>query len=285
MSPYTFNARFGIELEFIGNGLEVAARVNAAGEACNVERYNHTTRPQWKIVPDASVAGSVLAGGELVSPILEGEEGIRRAVVAARAAYGEGLARVDRRCGFHAHFDVSDFTLHQFKNLAKLWLKYEDVMEALVSPSRRGDSYYCRSNLSAFRLISDVDVSIADEKARRIDADRKAIARGFARINACRTLEEIAGLFGTRYRKLNFDAFFRHRTVEFRLHQGTLNAEKVEMWLRLLNFFLVSAKSARNITMRKDDGKHGAERLAGMFFGAEGAELRRYFTARARALA
>lgn len=285
MSTYNFTRRFGIELEFLGNSYDVAARVNAAGESCQVENYNHTTRPQWKVVMDGSVSHNLTVGGELVSPILKGEEGIARAMVAARAAYGNGAATVDRRCGFHAHFDVSDFTLTQFKSLAKLWLKYEDVVEALVAPSRRGNAQYCKSNLNAFRSWNDESPAIADAKARKVDADCKAITRGFAAINACTTIEQVAQLFGDRYVKLNFQAYFRHRTIEFRLHQGTLNAEKIEKWLRLLNFFVESAKNARGIAARKNDGKHGADRIGHIFHGAEGADLRRYFIARARALA
>ena len=40
-----------------------------------MEGYNHTTRPYWKIVTDASVSHE---GLEIVSPVLKGQDGLNQ---------------------------------------------------------------------------------------------------------------------------------------------------------------------------------------------------------------
>jgi len=63
-----FNRRFGVEFEAYNVTKSVLCRaLNAAGIACEVETYNHTTRRHWKIVTDSSLSGNNTF--ELVSPI------------------------------------------------------------------------------------------------------------------------------------------------------------------------------------------------------------------------
>ena len=71
---YTFNRRFGIEIEAYNCEKGVLAReLREAGIAVAVEGYNHNTRDHWKLVTDSSLRGNDTF--ELVSPILEGEAG------------------------------------------------------------------------------------------------------------------------------------------------------------------------------------------------------------------
>lgn len=286
MSNYTFTRQFGLELEFKGDAYAANSRMNAAGVRSNCENYNHQVRNYWKFVYDASVAYDLSVGGEAVSPILRGEDGIQEARKAADAISNDGNGcKVDRQCGLHAHFDVSDFNLGQFKNLAKLWLKFEDVMEQTVSKSRRGSSTYCKSNMNAFRTPSEYHEFRDASDERKAELDVAACERAYVKIDACNSIEEIANLFGDRYVKLNFQAFFRHRTVEFRLHQGTLNAEKIENWLRLCNYFIMSAKNIRGgVRIRKANGKHGIKRMRDFLYGGKDAELCKYYIKRAKVL-
>ena len=48
----------------------------------------------------------------------------------------------------------------------------------------------------------------------------------------CRALSQAPR--GSRYRKVNTNAFNRHRTVEFRQHSGTVEGDKVVHWVRLV---------------------------------------------------
>jgi hypothetical protein len=74
----------------------------------------------------------------------------------------------------------------------------------------------------------------------------------------------------TRYRKLNVWAFDAHGTVEFRLHQGTLNAERAVAWVRLVvgfvNVFAV-AKSMPNPSDDRFENVSGLAAVDGMLKG------------------
>ena len=73
---YAFNRRFGVEIEAYNCTRERLAReLREAGISVAVEGYNHDTRNHWKLVTDGSLSGSNTF--ELVSPILEGEAGLR----------------------------------------------------------------------------------------------------------------------------------------------------------------------------------------------------------------
>ena len=69
----------------------------------------------------------------------------------------------------------------------------------------------------------------------------------FAKIDASRTLQDLRRAVAStsfnqyRYRKLNMEAFWVHSTIEFRQHQGTLNADKAEHWIRLTGAMVAQA--------------------------------------------
>ena len=76
MLDYTFNRKFGIEIEAYNCSRERLAReLREAGIEVMVEGYNHSTCPYWKLVTDSSISGNDTF--ELVSPILVGEAGLR----------------------------------------------------------------------------------------------------------------------------------------------------------------------------------------------------------------
>jgi hypothetical protein len=52
---------------------------------------------------------------------------------------------------------------------------------------------------------------------------------------------EVSGLAGDRYYAINLTSFRKHQTIEVRLHSGTIDAVKIENWIRLLH--LIQAKN------------------------------------------
>ena len=38
--------------------------------------------------------------------------------------------------------------------------------------------------------------------------------------------------YGDRYYKVNAESYTRHKTIEFRQHQGSTNYKKIEMWVK-----------------------------------------------------
>lgn len=194
---------YGIELEIkTTRRRETIARLlTEAGIPTDVQGYNHVTSRNWKLVPD----GSVVGGFELVSPILSGEEGLRAIETVCRVLQAAGVT-VDRQCGFHLHIGANDLSFGAIQRMAQWYAKWEDVMDAMVPPSRRGNmNRYCQS----IRQAAD-------------------------RFDSARTVAGLTRALGTRYVKLNLESYARYGTIEIRQHSGTIEAEKITNWVRLM---------------------------------------------------
>lgn len=204
---------FGVEIECIlprgqsRNDLE--RELSLVGIHVRVEALNHTTGSNWKITTDGSL-GDYNQGIELVSPALSGEEGFAqlRKVCQVLTAL---RAKVTRRCGFHVHVGARNRNVGFFKNLVKLYSRFEPVIDSVMAPSRRG---YANSFCAPVRVSEQI-------------------------WNSATTIEQVARSIGqttrrdsTRYKKLNLNAYWQHGTVEFRQHQGTVEVLKIENWVR-----------------------------------------------------
>lgn len=193
--------KFGVEIEIVGTShARVVDQFNRAGIPIVVQNYNHNNLPSWKIVPD----GSLTPGGfEVVSPILEGEAGITQVRKVARALVAAG-ASADRTCGFHVHVNARDLSVDTIVNIAARYNRFENDINQFMPQSRHA-SRFCHGMND---LIERGGVS------RLL----RGGTRSFANID--------------RYRKVNLAAYARHGTVEFRQHAGTVNAIKMDRWIR-----------------------------------------------------
>lgn len=136
------NRTYGIEIELIHNDKHAMARaINAAGIEIEVEGYNHTTRNHWKIVPDGSVHG----GYEVVSPKLQGTNGLRQIKTVCDTLVAHG-AKINKSCGLHVHHDARDYRTENFTNLFNLYRRGEHIMDSMLPLSRRGNNnQYCQT--------------------------------------------------------------------------------------------------------------------------------------------
>lgn len=231
------NRSFGIELEISGINRQTALRtLRAINISVQDESYNHVTRNHWKLVHDASVQN----GFEVVSPILHGEDGVEEAMAVAEALADAG-ANVNRSCGFHVHFDASDLSAADVKTIVRRYADHEREIDAMMPPSRRGNqNSYCKS----------------------------LTGLPFERFMQATSIHEMAGVMGSRYYKVNLEAYQRHGTIEFRQHSGTLNARKIAAWVRFLAQFIDACKCLQNVETPAAvlPALHGVQaRLAHMF--------------------
>ncbi|OZI08222.1 amidoligase enzyme [Siphonobacter sp. BAB-5385] len=201
----TFNRKFGIEIEAHGvNPVQLAAALRNAGIECRTEGYNHTTRNHWKTVSDGSVQGTDTF--ELVSPILEGLEGLEQVKTVCRVL-SQLRAKVNKTCGLHIHFDAEGFGIEQMKNTLINYAHYEGIIDSFMPLSRREDSNrYCQSVITLA-----------------------------GRVGQASTIRELINLQHTRFQKINLQAYLRHQTIEFRQHSGTVEFEKISNWILFLH--------------------------------------------------
>ena len=132
---YTFNRKFGIEIEAYNYSRErLACELREAGIEVMVEGYNHTTRPHWKLVTDSSLNGNDTF--ELVSPILVGEAGLREL---EKVCWVLDLCdvKVNESCGLHVHIDAVGFSMETWRNLALSYKHLEPVIDKFIPASRR----------------------------------------------------------------------------------------------------------------------------------------------------
>lgn len=207
--------KFGVELEvarpasgpsqFIEPDA-VARAINAAGVPCQFRGYTHQVTNTWKVVTDASVSN----GFEIVSLILQGEDGYEQIIKVCAVLKAKSL-KVNRTCGLHVHVDARDLTAAQITKVFKRYAMHERKIDAWMAPDRRGNiNRYCRS---IARFTSQPALNHSDP---------------LVATRAC----------GSRFLKVNLEAYHRHRTIEFRQHQGTLMPEKIVPWVKFLLQFV-----------------------------------------------
>jgi len=216
---------FGVELECIlprGRSRDDLARLLVeAGIVVQVEHLNHNTGSHWKITTDGSLQ-DYTRGVEVVSPALSGEEGYNQLRTVARVLTTMG-AKVNRRCGFHVHVGARQRNVGFFKNLVKLYAMYERVIDTVVAPSRRG---YANTHCAPVQ----------------VQESRWASATTIQEV--ARSIGQSGQRDGTRYKKINLNAYWQHGTVEFRQHQGTVEVAKIENWVRFCLRLCAKASAA-----------------------------------------
>lgn len=221
---FRFTRTFGVELEMFNVKRDrLVAELAAVGIECHDEYYNHSTRPYWKIVSDGSIQGNDAL--ELVSPILQGEAGLAELNKVCDVLVRIG-AKLNRSVGAHAHHSFEDIgeDIAIWRNLFHNYATLEPLIDGFMPASRRGDANtYCRS-----MRVSNWAQKIAN--ATDLRGMEMAVTR------AC------------RYFKLNVQAYWRHKTAEFRQHGGTVEYQKIANWVlftsRLIEFSKTSRVSA-----------------------------------------
>jgi len=203
---------FGVEIEF--NGITRAAAARAitdalgGGRYCEAEGYHsRRTWNEWRVEYDSSVTTSRGRGGEAVSPVLSGPEGLAELALVLEALRGAG-ARVSRSTGLHVHVGASDMTGEQIARFMCAYVDRQDAMDQLVAPSRRS---YNAPNYCAAMPAREKDDNVASLTANKT-----------------------AHSYASRYRTVNVTTLTRTGTVEFRQHQGSLNTTKITSWVKML---------------------------------------------------
>jgi hypothetical protein len=214
----TISRTYGVEIEYVNMDRRVVA--NKVAEALGVQHIHvlpyHgvvcetcsarvSGYSEWKVERD----GSVSSGGEVISPILQGEDGfaqIKKVMKAIKEAGGS----VSTSCGLHVHLGVRDLTKEQRAELVGRWYANETMIKHFVSRSRWSNSY-CRS-------VASQEVA----KWQRLILEGRDPEK-----------HEV-----NRTSSLNITPFKKAGTYEVRLHQGTLNSKKITAWVKFLIAFV-----------------------------------------------
>jgi len=212
---------FGVELEcFLPEGtsrMRMASILTSAGIPAFDESYNHNRRDHWKLTTDGSL-GDYRRGTEIVSPILRGRDGLAQLRKVCKTLDENGVT-VRRSCGMHVHVGANNQPVPFFRRLLKFYSHYVPAIDSVTSRSRRGNgNTYCRSTRQALQF------------------DNRYAPGAGERFENATTLQALSTEYSHRNRffKVNLESYWRHGTVEFRQHQGTISADKAEHWVKML---------------------------------------------------
>ncbi len=195
---------FGIEIEAVGIPMETLAReLSAQGIPTTVERYNHENRSYWKVVGDASIRGR--SPFELVSPKLYGQDGLKEVRKVMRIVRGLG-GNVNNSCGLHVHHSAQGLNPKQLRMVSHFYSSLFSAFDGIFSLSRRNSRWAQLANAQSVNQMNEFDMR-----------------------------------HGNRYMAVNLMAFFKHGTVEFRQHQGSLNGDKALSWIVFTQQFMLGA--------------------------------------------
>jgi hypothetical protein len=149
------------------------------------------------------------SGVEIPSPILRGVEGLYelREVMQLLSRNGFYTTPED---GMHVHHDAPEFVKDPelTARLVELWEENLPIIDRFVAEHRRGGTYWA---CNSYRLMGP-----SYEEAWRKFKESKSLD----------------DLYADKFRSLNITPLRYHGTVEFRLHQGTLDFDKAAAWIK-----------------------------------------------------
>lgn len=191
---------FGVEIECLvaANLMRESAMRNAM--PFQYEGYNHTDNNHYyKFVSDSSIRGENPI--ECVSPVLTGREGMKSLENCCKAL-NEAGAQVNISTGLHVHIGAANLSDEAYINVFKNYQKLERVIDTFMARSRRANnSQWCRT-------LQGRNFMWCTTKSDIFDA-----------------------MNGDRYFKVNACSYARHKTIEFRQHQGSTDFEKISNWV------------------------------------------------------
>lgn len=191
---------FGVEIECL-----VAANLMRESATRNempfqYEGYNHVDNNHYyKFVSDSSIRGENPI--ECVSPVLTGKAGMKSLENCCKAL-NEAGAQLNISTGLHVHIGAANLSDEAYINVFKNYQKLERVIDTFMARSRRANnSQWCRT-------LQGRNFMWCTTKSDIFDA-----------------------MNGDRYFKVNACSYARHKTIEFRQHQGSTDFEKISNWV------------------------------------------------------
>ena len=189
-------------------------------ESCGCESYCRNCECTCDCGDDCTYS----RGGELVSPILDGERGIAqmRAVMnAARDKLGDDI-EIDSNCGAHVHVSWDRMKTRQIREIVRRYAHFEKEIDYMMPESRRNDTY-CRPLKHDKTGLS----CHFNSTLRIVNSESESFST-------------LASIQYGREMKLNLRSFASYGTIEFRQHGGTFDADKMESWVRFICGFITA---------------------------------------------
>jgi hypothetical protein len=170
---------------------------------------------------------STVTGGELVSPILSGDDRSIEDVREAIRIIKQNGGRTGRNVGMHVHLDATPFRRRQLVAMAANMRAFEGVLTSFVPDHR-----YDRRGATNGRRLTEVDWDCIENWIVHVNVANRQRSRT-NRSSACPV---------SRASSFNFNSLLTYGTVECRLLGHTLNTVKVKVWIRVLQSIMRASR-------------------------------------------
>lgn len=205
--PKSRTNHVGVELEFY---------CNTTRSVLAVEFYKRGLINKVQIGTDRSVKLFPLGFFGHEVRIIDEENNIENTIKEVCDILKKYEARSNRTCGLHIHLDMRNRDKGIcFYNM----VKSQNMMFKMVSNSRKLNRYCRKNNETEFKIKTYVD--FVPEGATYSQA-----RKGEEEWNKYK--------FKERYKCINKIAWLEHKTLEIRVHHGSVNAEEINNWIGLL---------------------------------------------------
>lgn len=218
---------FGVELEF--NLGRISNQFSKAQEILAAEGIDWwTSRGNW--------IGSDGSGIEIRTPILSGQKGLNELKRAMNALVAAG-GRCTSADGLHVHHGAPEFVDNKdlMTLAAESWHNVRPIIADFVN-SRRNGSSACPNQWSKSRI----------ERLKGAEAGS---------VNDWHNPQRYLRYACSGRGDFNLSALYEHGTIEFRLHEGTLDADAAEAWIRFGQRFLTSILKRQRPLVADDAGE------------------------------
>ena len=147
------------------------------------------------------------------------------------------------RTSNHVHVDVTDMTYMQFINFLTLSVMFEKVLYKYVAP-HRSSNHFCWSFFDCQAIISKI--KLVNEAAR---SENPSQLRSALQEHFCPDY--------TKYSGINVSSVPRYGSLEFRMHEGTMEVNRIIRWINILlsikEYAMDEGRTPSNILETKQD--------------------------------
>ena len=244
------NQDFGIEIETFGISRKRVAsmiakffgtEVQYAGTYYDIYEIKDAQNRTWKVMYDGSLPNNTLrerGGAEIVSPILyyRDIETVQKLVTLLKS---KGV-QVNEKCGIHIHVGAHHLNVQQLKNLANVMYSKEDIIYKALQVSENREQHYCKKTDEVF----------IDKLNTEKPADMQSLKNLW--YSTLAPFENSNNHYNkSRYHSLNYHATFTKGTVEFRLFNGSLDADEIKAYIQFVLALVTYAENAKKTTAKK----------------------------------
>jgi hypothetical protein len=193
----------------------------------------------WRFVIDRTIKGA--GGSELVSPILQGMEGLLQAYTVLKLLRRLPGIHVNETCGFHVHHGVDRevYQCEELKRLVELMAAIEQDIYLLL-PQDRGSAETCRPmEINVNEFLKECFPECGPDQCRLKRLWYSPENRHDPDYPAHRKYQP------TRYHGLNLHSYWYRGTIEFRYYPSIIeNPDEIIQWI-IFSQFLVEMSAGQ----------------------------------------